>query len=113
MKWLNSSDIRLMLIGFIVAFVTGAASGQTEDSNAEPAGITAAGPRLGNIVVVEVTIPNRDALNELARAEYDISNVQGNVVTIHATQEEFEKLKQTGYPLRKIERQPQGFDIMA
>ena len=113
MRWLNSSDIRLMLIGFVVAFVAGVATGQTEDSNVEPAGITAAGPRLGTIVVVEVTIPNRDALDQLARAGYDISNVQGNVVTIHATQEELEKLKQAGYEYREIKRQPQGFDIMA
>ncbi len=78
-------------------------------------GITAEGPRLGTIVVVEVTIPNRDALNELARAGYDISNVQGNVVTIHASMEELDKLKQTGYSLREIERQPKppGFELMA
>ncbi|MEE8578296.1 MAG: M14 family zinc carboxypeptidase, partial [candidate division Zixibacteria bacterium] len=66
-------------------------------------------------VVIEVTIPNRDALGELARAGYDISNVQSNVVTIYASLDELEKLKQTGYEYREIERQPQpqGIDIMA
>jgi len=113
MKWLNSSDIRLMLIGFIVAFVTGAVMGQTENSNVESASITAAGPRLGTIVVVEVTIPNRDALDELAGAGYDISNVQGNVVTIYTSLEELERLKETGYPLREIEPRTQGFELMA
>jgi hypothetical protein len=104
-----------MLVGFAIAFLAGAATGQTVDSNVEPAGITAAGPRLGTIVVVEVTIPNRDALDELARAGYDISNVQGNVVTIYASLEELERLKQTGFEYRKIERQPQpqGFELMA
>ena len=115
MKWLNSSDIRLMLIGFIVAFVTGAVMGQTENSNGESAIITAEGPRLGTIVVIKVTIPNRDALDELARAGYDISNVQGNVVTIYATLDELDKLKETGYEYSEIERQPQpqGFELMA
>ncbi|HUU15626.1 MAG TPA: M14 family zinc carboxypeptidase [Sedimentisphaerales bacterium] len=115
MKWLDSSEVRLMLIGFIVTFLLSAAIGQTENSNVESAGITAAGPRLGTIVVVEVTIPNRDALDKLAGAGYDISNVQGNVVTIYASLEELERLKQTGYPLREIDRQPQpeGFELMA
>jgi len=115
MKWSGSSEVRLMLIGFVVAFVAGTAFGQTGDSNAESAGITAAGPRLGTIVVVEVTIPKRDALDELARAGYDISNVQGNIVTIYATLEELERLKETGYEYREIERQPQpeGFELMA
>jgi hypothetical protein len=78
-------------------------------------GVTAEGPRLGTVVVVEVTIPNRDALDELARAEYDISNVQGSVVTIYASLEELEQLKQTGYSLREIRRQPQsqGIELMA
>ena len=114
MKWLSGSVVRLMLIGFIVNFLLSAAIGQTEDSNTESTGITAEGPRLGTIVIVEVTIPNRDALNELAGAGYDISNVQSNVVTIHATLEELEKLKQTGYEYRQIERQPQppGIELM-
>ncbi len=114
MKWLSGSVVRLMLIGFTVTFLLSAAIGQTEDSNVESTHITAAGPRLGTIVVVEVTIPNRDALNELAGAGYDISNVQGNVVTIHATLEELEKLKQSGYEYRQIERQPQsqGIELM-
>jgi hypothetical protein len=114
MKWLSGSVVRLMLIGFIVTFLLSAAIGQTEDSNTESTGITAEGPRLGTIVIVEVTIPNRDALNELAGAGYDISNVQSNVVTIHATLEELEKLKQTGYEYRQIERQPQppGIELM-
>jgi carboxypeptidase D len=91
------------------------ALGQTQDNNADLGIISAAGPRPGTVVVVEVTFPDRDALNKLVRAEYDISNVQGNVATIYASLEELERLKQTGYPLREIERQPKpgSFDIMA
>ncbi len=115
MKLLSGYEVKLMLIGFIVTFLLSAAIGQTKDSNAESAGITAAGPRLGTIVVVEVTIPNRGALDQLAGAGYDISNVQGNIVTIYASLEELERLKQTSYPLREIKRQPQphSIDIMA
>ena len=112
MKWLSGSIVRLMLIGFIVTFLLSAAIGQTEDSNNESTGITAAGPRLGPITIVEVTIPNRDALDKLAGAGYDISNVQGNVVTIYASLEELERLKETGYPLREIEPRTQGFELM-
>ena len=112
MNWLSSSVVRLMLIGFIVTFLLSVAMGQTKDSNTESTGTTAAGPRLGTIVIVEVTIPNRDALDQLAGAGYDISNVQGNVVTIYATLEELERLKETGYPLREIEPRTQGFELM-
>jgi carboxypeptidase D len=115
MKRLNSSDIRLMFIGFIVTFLLSAAMGQTVNNDVESDIIMAAGPRLGPIIVVEVTIPNRDALDELARAGYDISNVRGNVVTIYTSLEELERLKQTGYEYREIEQQPQpqGFELMA
>jgi carboxypeptidase D len=66
-------------------------------------------------VVVEVTFPDRDALDRLAREGYDISNVRANVATIYASLEELDRLKQTGYPLREIEPQPQpeGFELMA
>jgi len=68
---------------------------------------------LGPIVVVEITLPDRDALGKLARAGYDISNVQGNIATIYASLEELERLKQTGYPLREIDQQQtEGFNIL-
>jgi len=105
--------MRWLLIALLIASVAGAVSGQTEDSKTNSAAITAADPRLGPVVVVEVTFPDRNALDELARAGYDISNVQGNVATIHASLEELEQLKQTGYPLREIEPRMRGFDIMA
>ena len=113
MKWFDCCRMRLFLITLIIASAAGAVSGQTEDDETDSTAITAAGPRLGPVVVVEVTFPDRNALDELARAGYDISNVQGNVATIHASLEELERLKQTGYPLREIEPRMRGFDIMA
>jgi carboxypeptidase D len=99
----------------IIIYSVCAVSGQAENGKNDSVAITAAGPRLGQVIVVEVTFPNRDALDELIRAGYDISNVQGNVATIYASIEEYEQLKQIGYPLREIERQSRqgGFDIMA
>jgi hypothetical protein len=107
--------IKLVLIVLIIVSVLGAVSGQTENGENDSTAITAAGPRLGPVVVVEVTFPNRDALDELVRAEYDIATVHGSVATIYASLDELERLKQTGYPLREIERQPQprGFEPMA
>ncbi len=89
--------------------------GQTGENDTDSTRITAAGPRLGPVVVVEVAFPNRDDLGRLARAGYDISNVQGNVATIYASLEELEHLKQTGYPLREIDEriQHEGFSLMA
>lgn len=80
--------------------------------NADYMPITAASPRLGPIVVVEVTLPSRDALDELVRAEYDISNVRGNVVTIYASLEELEQLRLTGYPLCELEPRIPRLEIM-
>jgi len=107
MEWLNCAKIRLVLVGFFIAYMVVAVVGQTEDNNVGSETISAEGPRLGMVVVVEVTFPDRDALGELARAGYDISNVHGNIATICASLEELEWLKQTGYPLREINRQPQ------
>jgi carboxypeptidase D len=118
MKSLKGYRTKLLVVGFVFCSTFALPkllAGQIGKNDTDSTGITAAGPRLGTIVVVEVTIPNRDALDRLAREGYDISNVQGNVATIYASLEELERLKQTGYPLREIERQsrPEGFDIMA
>ncbi|MBL7184999.1 MAG: hypothetical protein ISS70_01630 [Phycisphaerae bacterium] len=116
MKWSDGYRTKLVLVG--VVFCSSFAfpkflSGQTGENDRDSTSITAVGPRLGPVMVVEVTFPNRDALNELARTGYDISNVQGNVATIYASLEELERLKQTGLPLREIEPRTQGFELMA
>lgn len=117
MEWLNIHKVRLILVGIVFCSTFALPkpmSGQTGKNDTDSTGMTAAGPRLGPVVVVEVTFPDRDALDELARSEYDISNVRGNIATIYASLEELERLKQTGYPLREIEQQPsEVFDIMA
>ncbi len=113
MKWLNGAKISFVLVGLIVASSMAYALGQADDKNSVSGISSAAGPRLGKIVVVEVTFPVRDALDELARSGYDISNVQGNVATIYASLEELELLKETGYPLHEIEPWARGFELMA
>ena len=115
MNWLNVDRMRLLCVGIVFCLTFALPqflAAQTGKNDPEFAGLTAAGPRLGPGVVVEVTFPDREALDELARAGYDISNVQGNVATIYASLEELERLKQTGYPLREIKPRTQGFDIM-
>jgi carboxypeptidase D len=109
MKLLVSSKIRMVLVGFIVACclpVVGAATEKTEDNDTDSTGITAAGPRLGPVAVVEVIFPNRHALDELIRQGYDISGVRGNVATIYAIPEELDRLNEAGYDCRIIEWQP-------
>ena len=64
-------------------------------------------PRLGLVAVVEVLLPDRDALDDLIRQGYNISNVRGNLATVYATAKELGQLKQAGYNYRGIERQPQ------
>jgi carboxypeptidase D len=64
-------------------------------------------PRMGPVAVVEVLLPNRDALDELVRQGYNISNVRGNLATVYATAGELRRLRQAGYKYREIERQPQ------
>ena len=116
MKWLNDSKMTILLPVCVMGLMVAYSLGQTEDNNTTDSRIiSAAGPRLGTVIVVEVTIPDRDALGELARAEYDISKVRDNIVTIYATEAELERLRQTGYPLREIRRdpQPQNAEVMA
>lgn len=102
--------VLVLVFGLVAEFMTAEAFANSVTNSP---GITTEGPRLGTIEVVEVTIPNRDDLNELARAGYDISNVEGNVVTIYASLEELQQLKGTGYPLREVEPRMRGFELMA
>jgi hypothetical protein len=118
MKWSYGDRMSFVLVG--VVFCSSFAfpkilSGQTGENDTDSTGITAAGPRLGPVAVVEVTFPDRDALGKLARAGYDIGNVQGNVATVYASLEELEQLEQTGYPLREIDERIRhdGFSLMA
>jgi carboxypeptidase D len=60
------------------------------------------GPRLGPVTVVEVVLPNRAALDELTEAGYNISNVRGDLATIHATAAELEQLTEAGYEYLEI-----------
>jgi carboxypeptidase D len=85
------------MILVLVCFVTAAAD---------------AGPRLGPISVVEVTIPAPAAVQQLIDAGYDVDNVRGNVVTIYATQEEVQQLRDAGYAVVEVERQPNPAKVL-
>ncbi|MFC1738501.1 M14 family zinc carboxypeptidase [Planctomycetota bacterium] len=65
----------------------------------------AAGPRAGVISIVEVLISDREELNDLIKAGYNISNVKRDVVTIYATQQEVQSLRDAGYKPEEIDRQ--------
>jgi carboxypeptidase D len=71
-----------------------------------------AGPRLGPISVLEVTIPAPAAVQQLIDAGYDVDNVRGNVVTIYATQGEVQQLRDAGYAVVEIERQPNPAKVL-
>lgn len=66
----------------------------------------AAVPRLGPISVLEVTVPGPDDARNIVKSGYDVDNVRGNVLMIYATQDEFQRLKDAGYGVVQIERQP-------
>jgi carboxypeptidase D len=89
--------MRVCVIIVLVCFVTAAAD---------------AGPRLGPISVVEVTVPTPAAVQQLIGAGYNIDNVRGNVVTIYATQEEVQQLRDAGYAVVEIERQPNPAKVL-
>lgn len=105
MRFLNGYKIRFILTGLILVFIVAPALG--EDIGAGATSITAAGPRLGEIFEVEVKLPNRNALDKLTRAGYNIGRVRGDIATIFATESEFERLKQTGYEYNEITQGPE------
>jgi hypothetical protein len=74
--------------------------------------ITAAGPRPGPVAVIEVPLPDRQALDELTRQGYNITNLAGNLATIYATPEELERLKEKGYDYRQIGSQPAPPEVL-
>ena len=75
---------------------------------------SAAGPRVGSVQVVEVTVSDPRTLDSLVSGGYDVSGVRGNRVTLYATDEEIQQLRNEGYaPLpagRGIEKAYQGYD---
>jgi hypothetical protein len=62
----------------------------------------AAGPRLGPIVRLELTIPDRQGLEALTRAGYDVASVAGNTVFLYADQEEAQALQALGWPVKVL-----------
>jgi hypothetical protein len=68
----------------------------------------AGNPRPGPIVIVEVHLPDRAALDALVKGDYDVSAVRGNVATVYTTPEERKRLEEAGYSVVEIGRQPGG-----
>jgi Zinc carboxypeptidase/Carboxypeptidase regulatory-like domain/Dockerin type I domain len=66
---------------------------------------SAAGPRLGTLHVVEITVAERAEVDALTIAGFDVSNVRGDVVTLHATAADVARLRAAGYEVTEVERQ--------
>jgi carboxypeptidase D len=64
------------------------------------------------VAVIEVTLPDRQALDELTREGYNITSLAGNLATIYATPEELEHLSQAGYNYRQIGSEPAPPEVL-
>lgn len=71
-----------------------------------PALNKAAGPRTGPIYVIDVHLDNREQLQDLIDAGYDISRVLENTARLYVTVEEGRELLAAGYSLDIVSRQP-------
>ncbi|HPA06387.1 MAG TPA: M14 family zinc carboxypeptidase [Candidatus Hydrogenedentes bacterium] len=67
-----------------------------------------AGPRTGDVYVVEVPVSGADAVAELARRQFDIASVRGDRVELHAVAEELALLAELGYAWRVLGRDGDG-----
>lgn len=65
-----------------------------------------AGLEAPRVTVVDVTLPNRGALETLVNEGYIIDAVRGLTATVYATAEDFARLRETGYPLKIIGQRP-------
>lgn len=76
---------------------------QSSQSNGGPG--KGAGPRLGNISQVEITITNRADLERLVQAEYDVDSVRGSRVILYVDDDELASLSGEGW-LTKMLKPP-------
>jgi hypothetical protein len=80
-----------------------AASGGQAQTAPTPTGPgKGAGPRLGPITVVEVSLPDRASLDTLVRAGYDVARVQADLAIVYADGEELESLQAGGWVLALV-----------
>lgn len=68
--------------------------------------------RPGLVAVVRITVDDREELDALTEAGFDISNVQGSEVTIYATWREVDRLRSAGYSPVQIAVNPRT-DVFA
>jgi len=64
--------------------------------------------RPGPVLILEVTVSNAQAIQQLVDAGYDVDDVRGNVATVYVTEAEAAQLRNDGYSVRQIGRQPDG-----
>lgn len=86
----------LLLLGAAVAQPLDVASGAGKG----------AGPRLGPIRQIEITVTNRAGLDRLAEAGYDVANVSGGRVVLFADEEELADLHDRGWEWKVVEPRP-------
>ncbi len=72
----------------------------------DPPSLTAGGARPGPVSILEVTVPDADERSEIIRGTYNVSNVQGEVVTVYATPAERRQLEAAGYAVVEIGQDP-------
>ena len=72
--------------------------------------ITAASPaaraEIETIYQLDVTVPDRDALQALVNAGFDIGSVHGDIATVYATERERDALKAAMFSFVEVGRQP-------
>jgi len=109
MKWQDYPKISLVLRAFIAEFVISADqanAGSVLETPNDIASVVQRSRVMGRVYVIEVTLPTREALDELIRQGYDVTGVRYNVATIYAVPEELACLDKAGYTYRQIDQQP-------
>ena len=87
--------MRLWLLGAVLCAMGASAADPGPSPGRDPAG-----PRLGTVYTVHVRLPGgRKDVDTLTDLGFDISNVDGDVATVHATSEELQWLKGNRYPV--------------
>jgi hypothetical protein len=72
-----------------------------------------AGPRVGPITQLEITVTNRADLERLVQGGYDVDAVKGNQVTLYADNDELAGLQSAGWQMTPVPPAPVPLDLGA